>query len=157
MKRFLVIILVVLPATLLIATVSLGTHTTTTRAQVIGAIRGYLHYRAPEAGSINSIQQLVPASDDCAGLFFRLIGLGMSQVPLIADPRVIRHIMQGRQIAKLGELDIRVCFEIRQCQLREFPVRESENIHSGHFTDKRRFVQNPRIERFDLDNSQVST
>ena len=62
MKRFLVIILVVLPATLLIALVSLGAHPTTTRAQVVGAIRGYLHYRAPEAGSINSIQQLVPAS-----------------------------------------------------------------------------------------------
>ncbi len=67
MKRYLMIVLAVLPATLLITIVALGTpgilgtHTPTTHDQVSSAIDSYLQYRAPKSRSINSIQRLVPA------------------------------------------------------------------------------------------------
>ncbi|HZY45026.1 MAG TPA: hypothetical protein VFF70_09785 [Anaerolineae bacterium] len=68
MKRSLMIGLAILPAAVLIAIATLGTpgilgvHVPTTQDQVSSAIDSYLQYRAPRARSINSIQQLIPAS-----------------------------------------------------------------------------------------------
>jgi hypothetical protein len=63
MKRYLMIVLAVLPATLLITIVALGTpgilgtHTPTTHDQVSSAIDSYLQYRAPKSRSINSMSK----------------------------------------------------------------------------------------------------